>query len=215
MFHVKHYEAEPTEAALIFGDNVGLARKYTDNLAQHSDTLGLLGPRELPRIWSRHVINSALVAELLPQGAQVADIGSGAGLPGIPMAIARPDCHFTLIEPMERRSQWLSDQVAEIGLTNVTVLRARAEEVGRSDFDLVTARAVAPLKKLLKLIRPLISPTENEHPQFAVIKGGKAGDEILEAKVELKKLGFTQPEIKVLGTGQAAEPVTVVTARLS
>lgn len=210
MFHVKHHEAEPPEAAAIFGENIDLARRYTDTLAQDSDTLGLLGPRELPKIWTRHVINSALVAELLEPNFRVADIGSGAGLPGIPMAIARPDCHFTLIEPMERRSQWLEQQTASLGLKNVTVLRARAEEVVDRGFDLVTARAVAPLKKLIRLIRPLLGSAG----QFAVIKGGRAADEILEAKNELIKLGFKTPEIKVLGLGTASETVTVVTARL-
>jgi 16S rRNA (guanine527-N7)-methyltransferase len=214
MFHVKHHEAEPPEAASIFGDNLGLARAYTENLAAASDTLGLLGPRELPRIWTRHVINSALVAQLLEPNARVADIGSGAGLPGIPMAIARPDCHFTLIEPMERRSQWLSGQVQSLGLTNVTVLRARAEEVSEAGFDLVTARAVAPLKKLIRLIRPLLG-VAGSRGQFAVIKGGKAAEEIVDAKNELKKLGFESPEIKTLGLGVASETVTVVTARLS
>jgi 16S rRNA (guanine527-N7)-methyltransferase len=211
---VKHYEAEPPEAAVIFGENIALARAFTASLAEFSDTLGLLGPRELPKIWTRHVINSALVAELLESGSKVADIGSGAGLPGIPMAIARPDCHFTLIEPMERRSQWLSEQAHNLGLQNVTVLRARAEEVAASGFDLVTARAVAPLKKLVKLIRPLLGAAASGG-QFAVIKGGKAAEEIVDAKHELKKLGFETPNIRVLGTGLATETVTVVTARLS
>lgn len=214
MFHVKHYEAEPPEAVVIFGENIAQARAFTDTLAEFSDTLGLLGPRELPKIWTRHVINSALVAELLPPNSRVADIGSGAGLPGIPMAIARSDCHFTLIEPMERRSQWLSDQVDSLKLQNVTVLRARAEEVATGGFDLVTARAVAPLKKLVKLIRPLLGAA-GSGGQFAVIKGGKAADEIADAKHELRKLGFEAPEIRALGEGLATETVTVVTARLS
>lgn len=214
MFHVKHHEAEPPEAAAIFGDNIALARSYTASLAEASDTLGLLGPRELPKIWSRHVINSALVSQLLNPKSRVADIGSGAGLPGIPMAIVRPDCEFTLIEPMERRSHWLSGQVEALELKNVTVLRARAEEVGDGNFDLVTARAVAPLKKLLRLIRPLLGGPES-NAGFAVIKGGKAAAEIAEAKYELKRLGFMTPEIRVLGLGVARETVTVVTARLS
>jgi 16S rRNA (guanine527-N7)-methyltransferase len=135
-------ELEPQVASDIFGDRLPLARAYAAALVRDSDLLGLLGPREMPKLWTRHVLNSAVVAELVPPGKTVADVGSGAGLPGIPMAIAQPDAHFTLIEPMERRSDWLRQITAEIGLTNVTVLRARAEEVGEA-FDLVTARAVS------------------------------------------------------------------------
>jgi 16S rRNA m(7)G-527 methyltransferase (EC 2.1.1.-) len=105
------FEPEPAAAAEIFGAQVDLARAYTSRLAQDSETFGLLGPRELPRIWGRHVINSALLVELVASGTKVADIGSGAGLPGIPMAIAKPDALFTLIEPMERRSGWLQTVV--------------------------------------------------------------------------------------------------------
>ncbi len=212
MFHVKQFEAEPAAAEQVFGAGIDLARRYTELLARDSDTLGLLGPRELPKIWSRHVLNSALIAPLLPRAARVADIGSGAGLPGIPLAIARPDCHFTLIEPMERRSNWLSAVVAELKLDNVTVLRNRAEEVAGGNFDVVTARAVAALKKLLRLIRPLLAGPGAE---FVLIKGGQAAAEIEEAASELKKRGFSRPEIQVLGADLNVDTVTVVTARLS
>ncbi|MEY4452911.1 MAG: hypothetical protein RIT51_589, partial [Actinomycetota bacterium] len=122
-------EKEPAAALSVFGDRIELARSYADALARDSDTLGLLGPRELEILWSRHILNSAVVAQLVPAGKTVADVGSGAGLPGIPMAIAQPNAQFTLIEPMERRSDWLRSQVEELGLDNVEVLRARAEEV--------------------------------------------------------------------------------------
>lgn len=206
------FEPEPASAGLIFGEQLDLARAYTQRLAADSETFGLLGPRELPRIWSRHVINSALLAELVPAGARVADIGSGAGLPGIPMAIAKPEASFTLIEPMERRSGWLSNVVSELGLTNVEVLRARAEDVQRSDFDIATARAVAALDKLLKLLTPLIRGSKEK--TVLAIKGSRAPVEILEAKSRLATLGFDSPEIITLGQGSVPETVTVVRIRL-
>ncbi len=206
------YEAEPLAAADIFGPQLDLARAYTDRLAQDSETFGLLGPRELPRIWGRHVINSALLAELVPSGSKVADIGSGAGLPGIPMAIAKPDAHFTLIEPMERRSGWLQQVVKDLGIKNVEVLRARAEDVQRTDFDIATARAVAALDKLLKLLTPLIRGSEGK--TVLAMKGSRAPEEILDAKKRLELLGFDVPEIITLGEGRAPETATVVRIKL-
>jgi 16S rRNA (guanine527-N7)-methyltransferase len=206
------YEAEPLAAADIFGPQLDLARAYTDRLAQDSETFGLLGPRELPRIWGRHVINSALLAELVPSGSKVADIGSGAGLPGIPMAIAKPDAHFTLIEPMERRSGWLQQVVKDLGIKNVEVLRARAEDVQRTDFDIATARAVAALDKLLKLLTPLIRGSEGK--TVLAMKGSRAPEEILDAKKRLELLGFDAPEIVTLGEGRAPETATVVRIKL-
>ncbi len=190
-------EQEPAAAALIFGDGIDLARAYTHRLAQDSETFGLLGPRELPRIWSRHVINSALLSELVPDESLVADVGSGAGLPGIPMAIAQPKAHFTLIEPMERRANWLSAVVQDLGIKNVDVIRARAEEVSRTDFDIVTARAVAALDKLLKLLTPLTRGSNLK--TVLALKGSRAPEEIADAKPRLKRLGFGEPEIMTLG----------------
>ncbi len=201
-------EQEPAAAALIFGDGIDLARAYTHRLAQDSETFGLLGPRELPRIWSRHVINSALLSELVPDESLVADVGSGAGLPGIPMAIAQPKAHFTLIEPMERRATWLSAVVQELGIKNVDVIRARAEEVSRTDFDIVTARAVAALDKLLKLLTPLTRGSNLK--TVLALKGSRAPEEIADAKPRLQRLGFGEPEIMTLGLGKAPETATVV-----
>lgn len=201
-------ENEPTAAADIFGAGIDLARAYTSRLAQDSETFGLLGPRELPRIWSRHVINSALLSELVPDHTLVADVGSGAGLPGIPMAIAQPNAHFTLIEPMERRANWLSTVVADLGIKNVDVIRARAEEVSRTDFDIVTARAVAALDKLLKLLTPLTRGSNLK--TVLALKGSRAPEEIAEAKPRLQRLGFGEPEILTLGQGKAPETATVV-----
>jgi 16S rRNA (guanine527-N7)-methyltransferase len=201
-------EQEPAAAALIFGDGIELARAYTHRLAQDSETFGLLGPRELPRIWSRHVINSALLSELVPDESLVADVGSGAGLPGIPMAIAQPKAHFTLIEPMERRANWLSAVVQDLGIKNADVIRARAEEVSRTDFDIVTARAVAALDKLLKLLTPLTRGSNLK--TVLALKGSRAPEEIADAKPRLQRLGFGEPEIMTLGLGKAPETATVV-----
>ena len=202
-------EQEPAAAAIIFGAGIEQVRAYTAALIRDGDELGLLGPREMPRIWSRHVLNSAVVASLVPDGASVADVGSGAGLPGIPMAIAQPKAHFTLIEPMERRSNWLLQQVDELGLTNVTVKRARAEEVG-DVFDIVTARAVSALPKLLRMTVPLTK----FGGQILALKGSKAADEIAEAqklKTKLKIAGF---EIIQVGTEHLTDPTTVVRTTL-
>ena len=201
-------EQEPAAASEIFGADIDLARSYTNRLAQDSETFGLLGPRELPRIWSRHVINSALLSELVPDETLVADVGSGAGLPGIPMAIAQPKAHFTLIEPMERRANWLSAVVEDLGIKNVDVIRARAEEVSRTDFDIVTARAVAALDKLLKLLTPLTRGSNLK--TVLALKGSRAPEEISEAKPRLQSLGFGEPEILTIGLGKAPETATVV-----
>lgn len=202
-------ELEPQVAADIFGDRLPLARAYAAALVRDSDLLGLLGPREMPKLWTRHVLNSAVVAELVPPGKTVADVGSGAGLPGIPMAIAQPDAHFTLIEPMERRSDWLRQITAEIGLTNVTVLRARAEEVGEA-FDLVTARAVSALPKLLRLTVPIT----NHGGKVLALKGSKAAEEIEEAKKLAKKLKIAGFEVVHTGKEFLAEPTLVVVTTL-
>ena len=201
-------EQEPAAAAAIFGSGIDLARAYTQRLAADSETFGLLGPRELPKIWSRHVINSALLSELVPDGSLVADVGSGAGLPGLPMAIAQPNAHFTLIEPMERRANWLLSVVNDLGIKNVDVIRARAEEVSRTDFDIVTARAVAALDKLLKLLTPLTRGSNLK--TVLALKGSRAPVEIAEAKPRLQRLGFGEPEIMTLGLGKAPETATVV-----
>ncbi len=202
-------EAEPAVAAVIFGDRLDLARRYAALLIRDSDTLGLLGPREMPKLWSRHILNSAVVSELVPDGVTVADVGSGAGLPGIPMAIAQPNAHFTLIEPMERRSDWLKAVVAELGLENVSVLRARAEEVGEV-FDLVTARAVSALPKLLRLTVPLT----RHGGAIIALKGSKAAEEIEESKKLSKKLKIAGFEVIHTGAQILDESTLVVRTTL-
>jgi 16S rRNA (guanine527-N7)-methyltransferase len=207
---VKHFEAEPEAAAAIFGSQIELARGFAQKLANDSDELGLLGPRELDKIWSRHILNSAVVAELVAPGELVADVGSGAGLPGIPMAIAAPETDFVLIEPMDRRASWLQEVVDELGLENVEVVRARAEEVETGQFEVVTARAVAALDKLLRLCVPLLKPGG----RVIALKGSKAPEEILEAKKLQKKLKIESFEIVVCGEKFLAEPTSVVETRL-
>jgi 16S rRNA (guanine527-N7)-methyltransferase len=202
-------EIEPAQAAVIFGAQIDQARAYFKALVRDGDLLGLLGPREMPKLWTRHILNSAVVAELVQSGQSVADVGSGAGLPGIPMALAQPGAHFTLIEPMERRSDWLKQMVQDLALTNVTVNRARAEEVGEV-FDVVTARAVSALPKLLKMCVPLT----RHGGEIIALKGSKAGEEIEESKKLQKKLGIANFEIILCGQQLLVEPTLVVRTKL-
>jgi 16S rRNA (guanine527-N7)-methyltransferase len=207
---VKQFEAEPESARAIFGPQLEKARAFAQKLANDSEDLGLLGPRELDKLWSRHILNSAVVAETVKPGDHVADVGSGAGLPGIPMAIALPEAHFVLIEPMERRSTWMLEVIQELGLTNVEVRRARAEEVLDLKFDIITARAVAALDKLLRLTVPLLKPGGS----LIALKGSKAAEEIEAAKKLQKKLGIASFEIQICGEKFLAEPTSVVKTTL-
>ena len=154
--------AGPTLVAAdqIFGDRLPLAERYVEHLATSGIERGLIGPREVPRLWERHVLNCAVVEEFIEDGARVADVGSGAGLPGLCLAIARPDLQLTLIEPLERRVIWLTEVVDDLGLDNVDILRSRAEQaVGQVDADYVTARAVSALVGLLDITLPILRGT--------------------------------------------------------
>jgi 16S rRNA (guanine527-N7)-methyltransferase len=201
------YEAEPAQAAQVFGDQLALARQFTGNLAQYGEELGLIGPLELPRLWSRHILNCGIVAPLL--NGRVGDVGSGAGLPGLVLAIARPDVEFVLIEPMERRTAWLNDQVAELGLTNVTVVRDRAEDVRRDVLlDQVTARAVSALKKLIPMTAPLVRPGG----ELVLMKGASAAAEIEAASKQIRAFKLQNVEVLTLGEGLLDEVTRVVRA---
>jgi 16S rRNA (guanine527-N7)-methyltransferase len=207
---VKQFEAEPESAKAIFGPQIEKARAFAQKLANDSDDLGLLGPRELDKLWSRHILNSAVVSETVKAADLVADVGSGAGLPGIPMAITLPEANFVLIEPMERRSTWMLEVIQELDLANVEVRRARAEEVLDLKFDIVTARAVAALDKLLRLTVPLLKPGGS----LIALKGSKAAEEIEAAKKLQKKLGIASFEIQICGEKFLAEPTSVVKTTL-
>ena len=187
----------------MFTSRLHLAEQYADILATDGVVKGLIGPREVPRIWDRHVMNSAVVVPRVPQGATVADIGTGAGLPGLVWAIARPDLHVTLVEPLLRRTTFLDQAVADLGLSNVDVLRSRAEDVGRT-FDVVTARAVAALDKLARWCMPLVAPGGT----LLAMKGRSAAEEVEVATATLHRLGATSIVVASYENGDV--PTTVV-----
>ena len=201
-------EAEPAVAAELFGDRIDLARAYTADLARRGEELGLIGPLELPRLWTRHILNSVLLAPLLSPGV-VGDIGSGAGLPGIVLAIARPDVSFVLIEPMERRVDWLTGQAKTLGLDNVRVLRARAEEAKLDwPLDQVTARAVSALSTLIPLTAPLVKAGG----EMIFLKGARVEEELVKAAKAVRKARLSNVEVLVLGEGVVPEVTRVFRA---
>src|SRR5690606_23709746 len=197
----------PAVAAEIVGDGIGSAREFTAALAAEGALTGLTGALELPRLWTRHILNSAIAAPLFH--GSVADVGSGAGLPGLVLAIARPDVQWTLIEPMERRVTWLNEQVLALGLDNVSVMRARAEEV-RLEFDTVTARAVSALRTLV----PITAPLAKDGGELIFLKGQNVAAEIDAAQKALKKHKVTAVSVDTLGEGVLAEPTRVFRGRV-
>lgn len=204
------FEQEPDAAAALFGDRIELARQFTGDLAREGETRGLIGPLELPRLWTRHVVNSALVAPLLRVG-RVGDVGSGAGLPGLVLAIARPEVSFVLIEPMERRVDWLLEEVEALGLDNVEVLRARAEDVRlATPLDQVTARAVSALSKLIPLTVPLL----HTGGELVFMKGERVDAEIEAAAKVIRKARLVEVRVEVLGEGVLPEVTRVFRATL-
>lgn len=199
--------AELTAAEKIFGERLDLAKRYVEHLATSGTERGLIGPREIPRLWSRHVLNCAVIESTIARNCHVADVGSGAGLPGLCLAIARPDLELTLIEPLERRVIWLQEVVDDLGLDNVTVMRTRAElAVGMVDADVVTARAVSALTNLAGLTIPLL----NGSGEVVAIKGRSAGEEIEKAAKVIRKLGGVETSVVVCGQELLEEPTTVV-----
>jgi 16S rRNA (guanine527-N7)-methyltransferase len=177
---------------------LSLAERYATWLADAGVVRGLIGPREVPRLWDRHILNCAVLASALPESATVADVGSGAGLPGLVVAIARPGLQVTLVEPLLRRTNFLEEVVADLELPNVEVVRGRADALhGRRVFDVVTSRAVAPLGRLLEWSMPLVAPAG----ALVAMKGSSVVDEIQEARPILERLGCSSPEITELGAG--------------
>lgn len=213
----------PAGAGRVFGDALPAAERYVARLAGNGVARGLIGPREVPRLWERHVLNSAAVAEAVPEGARVVDVGSGAGLPGIPLGLARPDLAMTLVELMARRVEFLQEAVAELqapsgpagGPGRWRVLRGRAEdralveEVGA--VDVVTARAVAPLPRLVGWCRGLLRPGA----QLVALVGARALDELPGLLPELEAAGMRNVHARAVGAGlgDAATTVVVMTRR--
>ena len=202
----------PDAASAIFGSRIYIAQRYAELLASAGVERGLLGPREVSRMWDRHLLNSAAVGELLDSGDRVVDIGSGAGLPGIPLAIARPDLQVVLLEPLLRRSEFLNEAVAELGLA-VEVVRGRAEEPwvrerygGR---DAAVSRAVAALDKLTKWSMPLLRPGG----RMVAIKGERALDEVQAHRRVMAASGAVDVRVVTCGANYLRPPATVVLAR--
>jgi 16S rRNA (guanine527-N7)-methyltransferase len=184
-----------------------LAERYADLLATEGVLRGLIGPREAPRLWERHLLNSAVLAEAIPESASVCDIGTGAGLPGLVVAIARPDVRITLVEPLLRRTTFLEEVIAELGLDHVSVVRGRADDLhGQATFDVVTSRAVAPLERLLGWSMPLVAPAG----ALVAMKGRSAHEEIESAQSSLATWRCGEPEVLELGAGVVSPPTTVV-----
>jgi 16S rRNA (guanine527-N7)-methyltransferase len=228
MFHVKHVGpvepatgpsrhgsspgGAPDAAAAVFGERIGIAQRYAALLAGAGVERGLLGPRELNRIWDRHILNSAAGAELLGAGERIIDIGSGAGLPGIPLAIARPDLEVLLLEPLLRRSEFLNEVVNELGLA-VEVVRGRAEEPevrGRfGQRDAAVSRAVAALDKLTKWSMPLLRPGG----RMLAIKGERASEEVEQYRRVMAASGAADVRVVTCGANYLRPPATVVLAR--
>lgn len=200
----------PAQAEAVFGARLPLAEAYHESLATDGSTRGFIGPREVDRLWDRHILNCAALADVVPEGASVADVGSGAGLPGIPLAIARPDVKVTLIEPLLRRTKFLDEVVADLGLTNVTVLRGRAEEkVVRKEVgavDVVTSRAVAPLGKLAGWSLPLV----RTGGRMIAMKGSSAAEEIERDGKLIAKAKGKFPSIVEIGESILDTPTYVV-----
>jgi 16S rRNA (guanine527-N7)-methyltransferase len=200
-------EAVPPAAEAVFGDRLPLARRYADLLVTVGVERGLLGPREPSRIWSRHLLNSTAVADLVPPAAAVVDLGSGAGLPGIPLALARPDLHVTLLEPLERRAAFLSEVVAALGI-EVAVVRARAEQSPGADADVVVARAVAPLVRLVPLAAALARPDG----VLLALKGTAAAADLAAARAVL---GSRLDAADIVPLAAAGEPTFAVRVPLT
>ncbi|KTR87049.1 16S rRNA (guanine(527)-N(7))-methyltransferase RsmG [Leucobacter chromiiresistens] len=204
-------EQEPGAAAVLAGDRIDVLREFAADLGARGEELGLIGPLEAPRLWTRHVVNSALLAPLIGAGARVADIGTGGGMPGLVLAIVRPDARFLLIEPMERRCSWLSEQIEVLGLSNAEVRRGRAEEFhGAFEVDQVTARAVTALRKLVPLTAPLL----RDGGEMLFLKGSSVESEIEAASKVLQKHRVRGAEVAELGAELASDGLLAETTRV-
>jgi 16S rRNA (guanine527-N7)-methyltransferase len=202
-------EPEPSSAAALFGERIELARRFTRALAEHGEERGLIGPLEPPRLWTRHILNSVVAAPFF--SGRSGDVGSGAGLPGIVLAIARPDVEWVLIEPMERRTIWLAEQVADLGLGNVEIVRSRGEDwVGAGSLDVVTARAVSALRTLIPITAPLV----RAGGELVLLKGANVTNETEAAAKQIRRFGLTDVRVDVVGEGVVDEPTRILRARV-
>ncbi len=201
-------ETEPAAAASLFGDRIDVARDFARELGTRGEELGLIGPLEPERLWTRHILNCVLPAPLLRPGL-VGDIGSGAGLPGLVLAIARPDVSFVLVEPMERRVDWLRAESERLGLENVRVERARAEDAPLVEqLDQVTARAVSALAKLIPITAPLVK----RGGELVFMKGARVDDEVVAAAKQIRAARLRDIEVLILGEGVVPEVTRVFRA---
>lgn len=204
----------PSIAEVIFGPRLYVAQRYREILATDGISHGLMGPREVPRLWDRHILNCAVLGELIDQGASVIDLGSGAGLPGLALAIARPDLHITMVEPLLRRSEFLERAVHDLELQRARVVRGRAEEksvrkeIGRA--DVVTSRALAPLGRLAKWSGPLVATGG----RMVAIKGSSAPEEIERDQADTRRAGFTRLTVQTCGAELLPSPTTVIVGEL-
>ncbi|MEW1895462.1 16S rRNA (guanine(527)-N(7))-methyltransferase RsmG [Streptomyces albidoflavus] len=197
----------PAVAREVFGERFPDAVRYAELLADAGVRRGLIGPREVPRLWQRHLLNCAVLSEAIDEGVSVCDVGSGAGLPGIPLALVRPDLTITLLEPLLRRTTFLTEVVELLGLDHVTVVRGRAEEVlGKlPPVHVVTARAVAPLERLAGWGVPLLRP----YGEMLALKGDTAEEEVKAASAALSKLGAVSTSVVQVGEG-IVDPLSTV-----
>lgn len=207
----EHTEAAPPAAAVVFGALLPVAARYAELLATTGVAHGLLGPREAGRIWSRHLLNSAVVGELVPPNARIVDVGSGAGLPGLALALARPDARVTLVEPLQRRTQFLLQAVAALDVGDrVSVLRGRAEDPATvrnaGNADVVVARAVARLDRVVRWCLPLLEPGG----WLLAVKGESAEAELAEHAVAVRRAGGTAAEVTTCGRGIVTPPTVVI-----
>jgi len=214
----------------VFAHTLPRAEEYAELLATEATVRGLIGPREVPRLWERHLVNCAVVADLMPEGSSVCDIGSGAGLPGIVLAIRRPDLQISLVEPLLRRTTFLDLVVSTMGLHNVRVRRARAEDLhdesgndrpgndgpdnnrpdsDRGGYDVVTSRAVAPMERLARWSLPLV----RDGGLFLAMKGASAADELERTSSHLARLGGRDARVVTLGEPGLDPPVRVISVR--
>jgi 16S rRNA (guanine527-N7)-methyltransferase len=202
--------AAPESAGAVFGPALPRAVAYAELLATDGIVRGLLGPREVPRLWDRHLLNCAVVADLLPPSARVVDVGSGAGLPGVVLALVRPDVTVTLLEPLARRVTFLAECQERLGLENATVVRGRAEEPAvRTELggaDVVTARAVAPLDRLVGWCLPLLAPGG----RLLALRGESAEADVAAARTACARFGATAVRVVRCGTSVVSTPTTVV-----